>query len=204
MTRLSKVLIGISAFLCFVKCHSVNKHEPHFTKQEEQKITALAVVSIKPIKTYEEKVALIKKTPFYINNHLNLAIGMWLEARGEGPKGMQLVGDVLMNRVKSRRWGSSVIKVLKAKGQFDFLTRTRIHLIEVTYKHTRKPLLGFTTARVIADKILVNYILKDKYDHSGGALYYYSKHLPFPPVWAKTMRKVLQYREHCFMTPIHA
>jgi spore germination cell wall hydrolase CwlJ-like protein len=47
---------------------------------------------------------------------------IWGEARGEGRQGMLHVGSVILNRVNSGRWGSSIKAVVLARHQFSVWT----------------------------------------------------------------------------------
>jgi spore germination cell wall hydrolase CwlJ-like protein len=49
-----------------------------------------------------------------------LALAMYHEARGEGIIGMQMVGEVILNRVNSIHFPDTICSVINAPGQFTF------------------------------------------------------------------------------------
>jgi spore germination cell wall hydrolase CwlJ-like protein len=52
---------------------------------------------------------------------LCLTANLYFEARGEGVKGLKAVADVTLNRVKSKKYPSSVCKVVFQKSQFSWV-----------------------------------------------------------------------------------
>lgn len=51
---------------------------------------------------------------------LCLTMAIYHEARGEPILGQMAVAEVIINRVKDKRWPSTVCKVVKQKSQFEF------------------------------------------------------------------------------------
>lgn len=49
-----------------------------------------------------------------------LALNMYHEARGEGPDGMQMVGEVTLNRVYDEEWPDNICDVVYQRRQFSW------------------------------------------------------------------------------------
>jgi spore germination cell wall hydrolase CwlJ-like protein len=49
-----------------------------------------------------------------------LALNIYHEARGEGHRGMQMVGEVVLNRVSSKKFPNTICGVIQAPGQFSW------------------------------------------------------------------------------------
>lgn len=56
-----------------------------------------------------------------------LALNMYHEARGEGPDGMQMVGEVTLNRVEHPRYPNDVCSVVYQRRQFSWTHQLRNH-----------------------------------------------------------------------------
>jgi N-acetylmuramoyl-L-alanine amidase len=56
-----------------------------------------------------------------------LALNMYHEARGEGPDGMQMVGEVTLNRVNHPRYPDNVCDVVYQRRQFSWTRVRRDH-----------------------------------------------------------------------------
>lgn len=112
-----------------------------------------------------------------------LALTIYGEARGEGKKGMRMVGEVVMNRVASPVYPNTVCGVVYQKSQF--------YGIKVVPKE--KGL--WNTAQEIAEEILEEDVVA--YDH-GATHFLNPKAVKSMPRWAKNSRKVDQVGKHAF------
>jgi spore germination cell wall hydrolase CwlJ-like protein len=54
-----------------------------------------------------------------------LALNMYHEARGEGPDGMQMVGEVTLNRVSNSAFPDTICDVVYQRSQFSWTTHLR-------------------------------------------------------------------------------
>lgn len=118
-----------------------------------------------------------------------LARTIWGEARGEGARGMQAVGNVILNRVKLGGWyGASIKDVVLKPYQFSAWN---------TEDPNREKMLKATTAqlsqaRQIAEQLQTGALS----DITGGATNYHATNVS--PVWAKKMTKTVQIGNHIF------
>lgn len=56
-----------------------------------------------------------------------LALNIYHEARGEGEKGMQMVGEVVLNRVDHPKYPNTICKVVYQPGQFSWVKQIKNH-----------------------------------------------------------------------------
>lgn len=73
--------------------------------------------------TYRDLAAAVAAQPIHVaDDELNcLAIGIYYESKGEPLEGQLAVAEVILNRVESGRFPSSVCSVLTQRGQFSFV-----------------------------------------------------------------------------------
>lgn len=111
------------------------------------------------------------------------------EARGEGTRGMQAVGNVIMNRVKAGGWyGASIKDVVLKPYQFSCWNEgdpNRTIILNATAAQ-------LSSARNIAAKIIDGTLS----DITGGATHYHAKSIT--PYWAKTLTKTATIGNHIF------
>ena len=113
-----------------------------------------------------------------------LTDNLYFEARGEGKKGMKLVGHVTMNRVESSRYPDTICSVVYQDGQFSW-----------TRGKTQKPITEPTVykkAEQIAKEIIHR---KDK--PLNGAMYFHT--VSIKPKWSYYKTKVLRHKNHVFL-----
>lgn len=119
-----------------------------------------------------------------------MARTMYGEARGEGEKGMQAVGNVIMNRVKAGGWyGASIKDVCLKPKQFSCWNEN---------DPNRKIILNATDAqlkqaRTIAGQVIAGVLP----DITGGATHYYANTISAPK-WAASMKKTATIGNHIF------
>lgn len=128
--------------------------------------------------------------PANYNDIDTLARTLWGEARGEGFTGMQAVANVVMNRVRSRKWPSTVTAVCKQKGQFSVWNANapqRGRLMNVTPADAK-----FKQALEIA-AMAVNGHLEDI---TGGADHYHTHAVN--PYWSQGVTPIANIGNHKF------
>lgn len=112
------------------------------------------------------------------------------EARGEGARGMQAVGNVIMNRVKAAGWyGASIKDVCLKPYQFSCWNENdpnRTKIINATAAQLKQ-------ARTIAEKVISGELP----DITGGATHYYANTIA-APYWTKSMKKTATIGNHIF------
>lgn len=118
-----------------------------------------------------------------------LARTMWGEARGEGTRGMQAVGNVIMNRVKAGGWyGASIKDVVLKPYQFsawNINDPNRTKMLNATDK-------DLAQARKIAEQLISGTLG----DITNGATNYHAKNVS--PTWAKNMTQTAVIGNHIF------
>ncbi len=118
-----------------------------------------------------------------------LARTMWGEARGEGARGMQAVGNVILNRVSRGGWyGASIKDVVLKPYQFSAWNANdpnRAKMLNATDADLRQ-------ARTIALQLQAGTLP----DITGGAINYHATSVS--PSWAKKMTKTVQIGNHIF------
>ncbi len=118
-----------------------------------------------------------------------LARTMWGEARGEGARGMQAVGNVILNRVKAGGWyGASIKDVVLKPYQFSAWN---------TDDPNREKMLKAKPEQLSqARKIALQLQTGALPDITGGATNYHATNVS--PTWAKKMTKTVQIGNHIF------
>lgn len=118
---------------------------------------------------------------------------MYYEAHGEGQKGMEAVGHVVLNRLGERPEGTTVCDVVYEKKQFGW-TR-KISRKRVAIGKTR----GWKSAATVADKLIAGY----SEDLTQGATSFYSvfEFRDGPPEWVENDEKTVQIGNHVFIAP---
>jgi len=118
---------------------------------------------------------------------------LWQEARGEPPAGQQAVAHVLWNRVKDGRWGPNLATVCLWRGQFSgWYVPTDPNFKGACSLADDDHLLGQLRDLIVAER--------DKFDPTGGALFYYATTMQAPPKWAGGMTFKGQFGHHKFWT----
>jgi len=129
-----------------------------------------------------------------------VAATLWMEARGEGEKGMQAVLNVIMNRAKGD-FSKAKSVALRPK---QFEVWNSISNPEKKTREIYQSLHGKTTADAKAFQTalrLTNQALTGKLsDITGGATFYFNpKHAN--PSWAKKMKRTARIGNHDFYKP---
>lgn len=125
---------------------------------------------------------------------LILACSMYAEARGEGEKGMLMVGNVILNRKNHEDYPSKIKKVVYQKNQFSYLTGSPVRVYEKDTWNKAKNLAKFLILLENEDPSL-----RVLHDRTKGAIFYVKKGTRV--AWLKSMKKVASYKDHDFYVP---
>jgi len=115
-----------------------------------------------------------------------LALNIYHEARGEGVYGMQMVGEVTLNRVYSDHYPDNICKVVYQRGQFSWVRNKKDHI--------PKEIGAWVMSVEIAYDLLTG--KADYFDN--GATHYYNPDLVKRPYWALNKYKVGVVGDHVF------
>ena len=113
-----------------------------------------------------------------------LADNLHYEARGESLAGIRAVANVVLNRVKSKRWPDTVCKVVYQYKQFSWANKTHArHPTNVVYtQHVQ-----LVVSRAIAGKLK---------DNTRGATHYHT--LAVKPRWREKLVRIKTIGFHVF------
>lgn len=115
-----------------------------------------------------------------------LALNMYHEARGEGRTGMQMVGEVVLNRIKSGAYPDTICEVVYQRGQFSWIKKKN---------HTPREKESWDIALEIAEKLVHD----ELYMYDNGATHFLNTHdLKRVPSWAKRYKVVAKIGSHTF------
>lgn len=126
-----------------------------------------------------------------------IALTIWGEARGEGSTGMQAVGNVIMNRVKSGTtwWGENPRAVCLHPDQFSCWNENdpnRAQMIKVGEAKFVDPIVDM--AQTLASMALSDALP----DVTFGATSYYDRRMSSPPDWATGKAPCAEIGHHLF------
>ena len=116
-----------------------------------------------------------------------MALNIYHEARGEGFEGMIAVANVVVNRMRSKRYPSTACAVIYQHKQFSWTLDPHL-----------KPVLQFSPEILRIASLALTGKLKD---NTGGALYFHAKRIT--PYWASSKRKTAVIGNHVFYQPIN-
>lgn len=112
-----------------------------------------------------------------------LAEALYFEARGEGSRGQRAVGEVILNRVDSRKFPNSVCGVVKQRGQFSYRSmRNRAIRNKAVYSRIRN------IARDLMNGGPRNL--------TGGATYFHTPAVR--PAWSRRFKRTTRIGAHIF------
>tara|TARA_R110000851_G_scaffold96526_1_gene209467 strand:+ start:4090 stop:4530 length:441 start_codon:yes stop_codon:yes gene_type:complete len=113
-----------------------------------------------------------------------LADNLHYEARGESLAGIRAVANVVLNRVKSKRWPNTICKVVYQYKQFSWANKQQArHPLNVAYtQHVQN-----VVSRAIAGKLK---------DNTRGATHYHT--LAVRPGWRKRLVRIKTIGFHVF------
>lgn len=117
-----------------------------------------------------------------------LAKNLFHEARGEGKHGMMMVGHVVLNRVKSKKFSDTICGVIYQPKQFSWVHKKKKHTVSKESKEWK-------TAVEVAKMVL-----ERSHDPTKGSLYFYSSSsIKKKPSWAKKKEVVTKVGNHVFL-----
>lgn len=120
-----------------------------------------------------------------------LAKTMWGEARGEGARGMQAVGNVVMNRVNAGSWyGASIKDVVLKPYQFSAWNTNDPNRSVIENMTAQQ--LALNGSLAIARQVIAGTLP----DITGGATHYHAKNVN--PAWSRSMNRTATIGNHIF------
>jgi spore germination cell wall hydrolase CwlJ-like protein len=126
------------------------------------------------------------------NTLITMSRTLWGEGRGEGPRGMQAIANViLMRAAKPRWWGHDIVSVCLQPYQFSCWLASDPNRPKLLAATTDDP--SYDLARAIA-RVAIGAGLQDI---TGGADSYFASGSPVP-VWAKSIEPVAVIGRHQF------
>jgi spore germination cell wall hydrolase CwlJ-like protein len=111
---------------------------------------------------------------------------IYQEARGEGATGMWAVGNVVVNRLKSK-WAKTICGVVYQKGQFSWT----VSPVKVTDEKAHR------LARLLAVQLLQQWQWEGT-DNTGGATAFHYTGLPAAPKWTLKSKRLKRIGKHVF------
>ena len=136
------------------------------------------------VKAAPDQIFLAKVTPRYSNRDLGcLAEALYFEARGEGAKGQAAVAEVILNRVDSGAFPSTVCGVVNQPSQFSYTIGGRKAIGNKS---------AYMRARQIAEAALAGAprVL------TKGATYFHTPAVR--PAWSRRFQRTVQIGRHIF------
>lgn len=126
-----------------------------------------------------------------------LAATMWAEGRGDGPSGMEAVGNVILNRIGANpnRWGRDPTEVALRSKQFSCWNAHDVNrrYVDKQYLAALNPTspdgAAWKTAQALSNRLLTG----PRFDLTGGATHYHavrSHGRRFLPYWTASMTLV--------------
>lgn len=137
------------------------------------------------------KQAVLARTPVKIKYNKNdvecLARNIYYEAGVEDITGKIAVGNITVNRVKTKYWGSHICDVVYAKDQFSWTKEKRRAWIALKGR-------AWADSKAAAEAVLNGLKVKQL----DSALYYHADYVK--PAWRDTSKRVLKVGRHIFYT----
>ena len=128
-----------------------------------------------------------------------LALTVWAEARGEGVQGMTHVASVIMNRVKSGKFGGHTIQgVVTKKKQFSCWNPGDPNRSKLTIEHMNSLPQNSPDGKAWVHAVMAARLATTfKGDVTKGALYYHTHAVN--PSWAAKMQTTAIIGNHVFL-----
>ena len=118
-----------------------------------------------------------------------LAIAIYWEARGEPIVGQFAVGQVILNRVKSKEWPNNICEVVTQRKQFSFYNDGKGDI--------PKDQKAWNRAKVVAQRLLTKSEMHQPLpDVTKGSNHYHSKKVD--PFWSKNKKEKVVINNHIF------
>ena len=140
-------------------------------------------------------VAITAKQTKVISSHECLTANIFFEARGESTDGMKAVAKVTMNRVKSKKYPSSVCKVVFQKKQFSWTHQQNWDRIVMVMQGQvqKKDLQAYQKSATIAKEAVKGQLLIPQLSSS---LWYHASYVK--PKWSTRLKRVAKIGVHIF------
>lgn len=116
----------------------------------------LCLFSVRIDNPYPSKVVYSGPIKHFKQDLKCLAAALYVEARGEGRHGMEIVANVVLNRVEKRK--KSVCEIIKQKGQFQWY-KGRMPSVPVQYVS-------------LAEQLLMKHLTNELEDVTNGAMFF--------------------------------
>ena len=173
--------IGLTVFVANTLYHTVNDR---ISNVEEQ------VASMRE-DVQEIKQAVLARTPVHIKYNKNdvecLARNIYYEAGVEPITGKIAVGNITVNRVKTKYWGTHICDVVYAKDQFSWTKERKRAWVSLKGR-------AWADSKAAAEAVLSGLKVKQL----DSALYYHADYVK--PAWRDTSKRVLKVGKHIFYT----
>jgi len=147
--------------------------------------TGIAAAQVRVTPTLEELVGAFVERGDEDEEHLCLAKAVYFEARGESLQGQLAVAEVILNRAASRRYPSTICKVVTQPAQFSFVRRGRLPRVNRSSAAWRIALAIADVAR----KDLAQALAPD-------VLWYHASYVS--PSWGRRLTRVTRIGTHIF------
>ena len=126
-----------------------------------------------------------------------LTLAIYFEAGGQPLKGKIAVGQVILNRVKSSEYPSSICRVVKQHKQFSFYIEGEY--LKIPRKESPQERLALEESKLIASALISEGALGEHVvDPTLGALHYHATYVN--PLWARG--DYVELGEHKFFNQI--
>ena len=139
----------------------------------------------------EIKQAVLTRTPVKIKYNKNdvecLARNIYYEAGVEPIAGKIAVGNITVNRVKTKYWGTHICDVVYAKDQFSWTKERKRGWVELKGQ-------AWADSKAAANAVLNGLKVKQL----DSALFYHADYVK--PAWRDTSKRVLKVGRHIFYT----
>lgn len=173
--------IGLAVFVANTAYHLV---DDSISNVEEQ-------VALMREDVQELKQAVLDRTPIRIKYNKNdvecLARNIYYEAGIEDMAGKIAVGNITVNRVKTKYWGTHICDVVYAKDQFSWTKEKKRAWVALKGK-------AWADSKAAAEAVLDGLKVKQL----DSALYYHADYVK--PAWRDTSKQVLKVGRHIFYT----
>ena len=121
---------------------------------------------------------------------------LWGEARGEGRQGLEAVAHVLLNRLETKRWGTSLASVCLAPWQFSCWN--------VQDQANRPAMLALPDGDPDLEpcQAALNAAIQATTDPTNGATHYFATYIA-PPAWVLGSVHTADIGRHRFYRDVH-
>lgn len=183
-TTKTYLAIGAAVFVGNVLYHAIDNGSERISNVEEQVAEMREEVE-------ELKQVVLAHTPIHVKYNKDdvecLARNIYWEAGVEDMMGKIAVGNVTINRVKARYWGTHICDVVYSKDQFSWTKERKRAWVKLQGQAWRD---SRAAAHAVLDGISVKQLNK--------ALYYHADYVK--PKWRDKDKQVTQIGRHIFYT----